>query len=474
MANQIRTILKPADNLIKKIEIKPSGDLINKIHGNFYPLIIIKDYIFEQEDIQNFEIDSTGKLPRFRATLFDTKRFFSVNNLPKDGDVAQVRIMSRQIDTYRDIRINFDLDRVNISKNENAYIIKVSGEIKIPGIHADDCKGYPKQTSFQHLQDIATELGLGFASNVNSTDDEMIHFLANENRINLINRIVEHAYRVEGSFHDWMIDPYYNLNFVDIEQILNLERKAEAAYTNLKFDSSFFVDDESLNKIGDVLVLSNGLSLEGTNQYIKSHRIINNAGDVVKRTGYRKRIKYFENDTQNGLIEFEINPNVTKNIDELEEGLGKRNNEEQFKIENKITYLGRQDDGLEYSNVHLNYLYSPHVYLQNMDELEKIKLEIELDAFNPAIHLYQFVPVVIFVSNSTEIIALQNREKILEENGLLDDNKKINGKDADNYLMVVDPNLSGFYMIRGIKYIYNQASGFSQKILLARREWPII
>lgn len=481
MANQIlKRTSADTGQLLKKIEIpdaNPGASKINDVYGGYYPYVNINGYEFFESDIQSFEIDATGKLPKFMAILVDNKNFFSVSSLPTDGDIASVRIMSRQKETYRDIRIDFDLDRVKVSKSNDVYVINVSGEIKIPGLYRDECKGYSKQSSIEHLETIATELGLGFATNLESTDDSMVHFLANENRFSLIDRIVRHSYIKETSFQDWAIDPYYNLNFIDIESVLNSQRELEDGFFNLKFNPIFIESGEgndNLNQIQGKLFLSNSKELSGTNLYIAEHRVINSANKIVKKKGYRTLIRYFENDSDENLVEFEINPNVTLNLEDTHDGLGKKNNEERFKIENKIRYLGRQDNGLEDSNVHLNYLYATTIAEQNMVELEKIKLEVTLDSFNPALHLYQFIPVQMRVYNSPEIIKVQQREEVIEQAGLSESTPKTKPFNPSELESAVDPKLSGFYMIKGIKYIYNEGTGFLQRLILTRREWPVV
>jgi hypothetical protein len=143
-----------------------------------------------------------------------------------------------------------------------------------------------------------------------------------------------------------------------------------------------------------------------------------------------------------------------------------------YKEEVKYKYMGRLDVDPETSNTHLNYNFSRVHNKQNMDELKKLTLEVELSGFNPSLHRYQKIPVAIFNQVQNQVYAdLNLKNKKSEQNFETSDvNDESDGIAEPNTL---DDFLSGFYIIGDIRYKYSKKLGrMTQSLTLLRREWP--
>jgi hypothetical protein len=107
-----------------------------------------------------------------------------------------------------------------------------------------------------------------------------------------------------------------------------------------------------------------------------------------------------------------------------------------------------------------------------MDEVKKMSLDIELNMFNPAIHRYHKLPVIIYNNEQGKVGADKVVKEKKEKDGfdvIVPDER--NRVDPSEY--VVDEFLSGYYIVGGMSYYYK--AGFNavkQKINLLRREWP--
>ena len=134
--------------------------------------------------------------------------------------------------------------------------------------------------------------------------------------------------------------------------------------------------------------------------------------------------------------------------------------------------MGRLDVDPETSNMHLNYNYARIHNKQNMDELKKMVLEVELGGFNPALHKYQKIPIAIFNQVQNQLSAdvelkKRKQEKEFETNPQPDGKNQISGAES------LDEFLSGFYIIGDIRYKYSKKIGrITQSLTLLRREWP--
>jgi hypothetical protein len=99
--------------------------------------------------------------------------------------------------------------------------------MKIPGLYAETNKSFPKDTSFNHLQDVAEFLKIGFASNETTTQDKMVRLCPYINLNEFLDETVNSSYKDEDSFFCWFIDPYYYLNYVNLNKQFSLDDKTD-------------------------------------------------------------------------------------------------------------------------------------------------------------------------------------------------------------------------------------------------------
>jgi hypothetical protein len=76
-------------------------------------------------------------------------------------------------------------------------------------------------------------------------------------------------------------------------------------------------------------------------------------------------------------------------------------------------------------------------------------------------------------SGFTQISSQQGINEAKDEKGFETDQEveaeNVNDLNADQ---VKDEFLTGYYIIGGIKYVYSQSTGLTQKLTMLRREWP--
>lgn len=481
--NHILTIIEPSIKLdeyelLSFKEEEGKGNISDGL-GAEKPLIIINGYAFTDKDIQSLELDVTDTLPTITVTVTDTQGYFGVDMYPRDGDVLTLRIAALQKDLYKDIHIDFDIDNVDSPsttavKYGGGAKYTFTGTIKIPALFAEVCKNYPKATSIDQLRSVASDLGLGFASNIDTAQDEMNMLIANDSYLDSIRKRVEHSYVGEESFQTFSIDPYYYLNYVDMNAMLESDEDFETVKVNLDINMTDQIDSgNEANESEGPLFLTTNSNVAGTNQYIQSYSLTNKSGEASKLNGYKKTLQYFENDSDEGLVSFDLEALSSKNLKDIEEPLKGRRGEDRYKQEVKVKYMGRIDTDPETTNTHLQHNFARLHNKQNLDELQKMILNVELAAFNPAIHRYQKVPVFIFNESQKQLQAdRQLKEKKDEKN--FDASPPLNEDEVGTISKAtIDDFLSGFYVIGGIKYKYSQKLGrVTQHLTLYRREWP--
>jgi len=220
----------------------PGDNNTTRDMGTEFPLIIINNYRFRSEDIKFFEISMDKAIPEILLTLVDNRSQFNAESFPRDGDVISIRLASRPKEDYKDIRIDFDIidvdspNKSTLDQGDGKSKYTFSGIMKIPGIHAEQCKSYGKGTTIDHLESIATDLKIGFASNVDVSDDSMNCVTTYDPLIDTLEDLVKHSYVNEDSFQTFCIDPFYYLTYVDLNILLNAPNDFEESLAALDID----------------------------------------------------------------------------------------------------------------------------------------------------------------------------------------------------------------------------------------------
>ena len=111
--------------------------------------------------------------------------------------------------------------------------------MRVPNRYRDACNSF-KETSFNTLLKLSNQYGLGFASNVESTEDEMIWINPTDYPIDFIESIAKSAYLDEESFFTVFVDQFYNLNFVEMNRLFNHDGTVSVAknYGALDFSAN--------------------------------------------------------------------------------------------------------------------------------------------------------------------------------------------------------------------------------------------
>lgn len=453
----------------------------SKDKGMTVPLVIINGYRFNDWDIKSLEISLEGEIPKIELTITDSRSQFSIDTYPRDGDVISVRMGARSKKVYKDLRIDFDIDSVssplrsNLDQGSSNSKYSFSGKMKVPGLFADICKSYGVGTTIDHLEEIATDLKLGLATNVDTSNDSSNLIVAYDSTMDAIGDLVKHSYISDNSFQTYFIDPYYYINFVDINAILNSGDDFIDAHAALTTDFNDSVEDnDSTNNFKSTLMISSHERFKGTNMFISRYSLKNNTGRSVKSHGYMRNIQFFENDSEDNLVSFDITPLTSKKMKDIEAPLrGRYDEKTRFKEEVKYKYVGRRGSGQEAPNTHPNREFAGIHNIQNIKELDKLQLEVELASINHAIHRYQRIPVFIFNETIEQTAGDYNVKLAKDKKGFPTTEKPDIAHETNRLPSALNEFLSGFYVVGKIRYTYKATDGVvKQHLTLLRREWP--
>lgn len=484
--------------------LRPLDTKASSRAGSAMPVVAINSLILAEDEIEDFEIDLSDSIPKLLMNFVDKANHFSIG-APIDGDVISIYLRPGDADNQKPIRIDFNIVRILGDPVNKTYFIV--GSMKIHRFFSEAFKSYPENTSFEHLQDVCEDIGLGFASNETSTDDIMKRIIPAETYETFVNETVYSTYKDEESFFDWYIDPYYYLCLVNINKQFSLEDKTEDVNISDAFPTSgaLAVGDERNDKdaIKGSLVLTNLNNMSGKNVFIESYSFENNSGSVWLNNGYRRYAQWLNIEEES--VEYQkafVDPFTTPGAEENFRLLKGRKADGPpnfpaplYLKENRYKWMGKQGGNSFGGNVHDNYCYAQVLNHQNMEELKKTRLIVDLAGMNHYLYKYQRIPVMIYDSSVNQNTAnMQTRNTALgESEGTKDPNTQTGmfagagnttstekGKpDPTNSTMpevqdqIKNEFLSGYYVIADMKFTYVTGSGVKQRLTLIRREWPI-
>jgi len=439
-------IEKKADPSIErqqiKISMKGMSDKVQKDYVNsvgINPVVYYNGLHIQQDDVKTLNLDSTGFIPTFSMTFKDSSKLLHEKGFPLDDSNVSIFINPR-IDGLEPIALQFKITEFEVAnKNSGDNMFNMEGVLDVDYLYVQKGFAIKKKTSYEALKGIAVEAKLGFASNINSTNDSMTWINPGDEGSSFIKEIVDNAYSSDSAFLWAFVDLYYYLNYIDIEVAIEEDIASQQTIVN----SPITVEPGNEEKTAQgPLILTNDISMKDHNTFFESFEILNQSTKNSLRHGYKKRIYYYDRsgnwDKKAGSFNiFDIDSISTPGAENRSLILkGKPEDMAFYKSNIKNEYIGKLDK----DNMYVDYPYASTQNEQNVIDLQKVVVEMTLPT--PNFHLYRYQKVqLVFSNQSTGPTTSQ-----------------------------INQRLSGHWLITGISYKFSQKSGNKQIVTLVKRE----
>jgi len=447
-------VISRSDKNLKKLEFPYKETVKDKSAASYaddigkLPYIVLNGVTIETKDVSSFTLYNDRYLPEVEMTFIDPTNKLWDSSYPLDQQILSIMIKSNE-ELLMPIRMDFFVNNFTSVKSKSGDSdlkeYELLAKLDVPYfIKNNSFKG----NSYDVLKKIAKETELGFASNIETTNDEMTWLNSGIDYVReMIPDIVKHSYINDSTFLWAYIDFWYNLNYVDIEKQMNVSTVDDKALTgNSKISGSEDVIP---------LKLSNHPDNSSTDQYFDKFNLVNDSTEVNYDLGYNPHIYWYQ------LKEKNINNVLLDTISDKGNSSdkivmkGQPDNNNYSNNQQKNYFLGE----IDIDNVHKNYLYSEKSNEHNLEFLQKIRMKVILKKANFQLYRFQMINLLIYklqeLDSSPNVVTKNDIEK---------------GKDQDKYKL--NERLSGDWLIIGINYTYTKKSGeqFLQEITLVKRE----
>lgn len=488
MSKEIRKIFEP-DIIISdirgvndtKIESPNLGSIkvindnidMSKYIGLTYFMIYLNGKIFDLFEIDVCEVDCNGKYPKITLRIRPDETEFLTLHLPKDGDILSVFYKSK-VELLKPIRMDFIVTDCipEIEADTPEYIIH--GVINIPNLFKDSSFVY-EGDSIQVTSELAKKLKLGYATNINNAKDKQKWMCASKPFDSFIDDIKYHSYYNDSSFFDTYIDNYYILNHINIWEQLTYEKENKLSYGIYKYRSFLEAGKESEIKINedsfiykDFLHLSNSPTYINDFNRIESLKVISSTSRISLEEGYNK-YQHFYDYTFDSKLELLNESSVTDELADFKYHMKGGVFDKEWKKNTRHTWGGYAYN-LPVHNTHQYYQKAELQNHQNLKEIDKLVVEVLLSEINFNIYRYQIIPLIYYHWGESA--------RVLREVGGKFNNQydELESPDGFPKPMLLNKFLTGYYLVKGMKYINIGASpGHAPKVVhqitLTKMEW---
>lgn len=434
---------------IKPVKVDYKGDdkhiaekKLNAVKNN--PTVYYYGILLPPEYIKEITIDSNKFMPICYVCFHDVYAMLDEIGFPTDNAKLTIIIPTND-DKFGQIFMDFKIQKyeIDLIRNTEAKKIHMWGICNVDNLLIQQYKSYESQSSFDIFRSIANDSGLGFLSNINSTQDKQTWINHGREVYKFIQDTTNTAWNGENSYLWSFVDLYYNFNYIDVENSLNQDIKEILWYsTSVINRSNNGLSEQNTKSIKPFL--SNEMSLKNTNLFFTGEKILNQSTSTSLKRGYLRKIHYYDKDGNWGKKAGKYN---TYDLDTITSSGSQRpaiylkgdpGSTEFYSKNNKNYYIGNIDT----INMHPDFLWAKMQNSENLNDLQKICMQITLP--QPNFNIKRFEKIDLQFINKTN-------------------NPGQNG---------VNFKLNGEWLCTGISFFWNGASLY-QKVNIVKREITI-
>lgn len=474
------------------------GDKSTDDMGLLFPAIRINDMMMPRSCITKMKISMAGFVPTIVLFLDFEDRTFISKSMPKDGDMISLFLRS-STNALSYIRADFIITSGGSktgSTLSSRCSLKLFGRMYIDKFDVKNtCEAYAG-TSKNVLMQLSKKLGIGFAFNdFEDSNDYQNWIRCRESIETFVGNVISHAWKDNTSFFKSWIDLYYNLCYVNVNKFLlsdgNEEKVDMTFFSNIVDAYNLQSPEQDVNEAkATPKILTNAANFKRGPFYIKNWYPKNVSTGISLSVGYSTSVYQFlhnqeilSKDQNDSFSLLEMIPAydpkktdsniILRGRSRYDSGANPDGEMERVNYNFVDTYNRVAWSGVEYTmsdndkdtspnewkgNVHKNYGNALYHNEQNLAELDKMYLYVEVSGLNLQIMKGERVPVYILHNNKIE----EDRYNSFSKNDLPIEGNRF---------------YSGYYYVDSIEYEYDlknteDTSPYTTKYILKRREWP--
>lgn len=417
----------PTDDLVIRQFKSSDSTRIEEYFGKVYPIIRLKDVVFDAPSIVNFSMsfsDEMLTIPSITIEINDADFNQRDANFVEKDSIITIFVGNAKDEHHKPIKNNYYVVDATIDDTSGSYYIEAVLDVR--DLYYSQNRVFANKSSLEVFQFIAKECKLGFVTNIEDTADKM-NWIQYQPNINFLSYLNGRSYIDDTTKVMVFIDQFANLNVIDLKNIL------ESPAT-----TTFLTDSEGKLLENDLTFrMSNWSYGYDKNEHwalIDSLSPINNVGQFSRRFSMKLQV--------NSLDMMSMK---STNV-EIDSG--------KIQLKELSTFTSYVNDNTfhQYDKAkQLNGNYNNHLH-------QGQKLSISTNTFYPQIFMMLGLQIEVFDAVKIKDVDSQD-PKVTNDN--FDENVQ-----TENQSLNANKNipLSGKYIIRGIRYNFSYSNDDSNQV----------
>lgn len=276
---EIEEIVEPM-YAVSQNEMPGAGNSViqqTKVTGIVSPLIKVNNILILWNKVTRFELSSVGFLPELYFTFKDDLGFTKSLDQPGNDNLVLVQILPPFEDAYKKINLRFFIDNVSIKGDK----VSISAKYNVSLLYQDKLQSLGKLSTYDYIDKIASECGLGFATNIEGVEDERYIYLRNTNYLNSVSNEIKKSGTEECILDTW-IDFHNYIILCDIFERYNAIDEELKIWTAPSTVIDTENNGEPIMAKEEDAILSNSVGALNTQLYISDYIVNNEAGKNIR------------------------------------------------------------------------------------------------------------------------------------------------------------------------------------------------
>lgn len=246
------------------------------VYGIQSPLIMVNNIVIDFSDVLLFELSCVYDTPSVKLVVRDRYSLISTIDTPSVDNELRIQILPKFEDKYKKINLTFYITRSSVSGN----VIDIRGEYKLSKFTSDNIKSFGEISTYQLIEKIAQETGLGLASNVADSNDKRYIYCNNKSYNDLLQSEIE----MSGSdmqVYDYWIDWWNNIVFADIYERYNATDSDDDMQIWVSGQQKEMEEGSEIQPQKVVASFNNHIASATSELYIKGYNVVNKPGEQM-------------------------------------------------------------------------------------------------------------------------------------------------------------------------------------------------
>lgn len=247
------------------------------IYGIQSPLIMINKIVVDFTDVIDFELKCTDITPTVSIIARDRYKLSSTLDTPGIDNELRIQILPKFEDKYKKINLTFYITSIRFDND----IIFIKGEYKAPMFTSSNFKSFGELSTYGLFKTIATETGLGFASNMEENEnDKRFIYCDNKPYLDLLKHEIQRS-GIDMQICDYWIDWWNNLVLADIYERYNATDTDDDMQIWIADQNKEIMEGSEMSPVQIIASFTNHPAIKASELYVKNYHISNKPGSQM-------------------------------------------------------------------------------------------------------------------------------------------------------------------------------------------------